>query len=119
MTTTPTAAPAQFYSATSFLDAWQRGMIIAGPQFFGDGRAPGLYSSLYDMAPDYDMVQRAMGYLSSGEALFLAAMYSFYNPTTGKKLLAKLDGAPGGLAAGMDESRRRVIADLLISYAGW
>lgn len=61
-----------------------------------------------------------MGWLSSGEAVFLAAMYSFYNSRAGGEMLASLGvTAPGDIAASLDASRRHVIADLLVSYAGW
>lgn len=76
--------------------------------------------SKYDLAPDYDAVQSAIGTLSSGEAVFLAAMYSFYNDDAGGKMLAQVDAAGlAGISAHLDEPRLRVIADLLVSYAGW
>lgn len=115
------APVATFYDEASFFDAWKRGVSLAGLTFFGDGRtAPDAATSKNDLAPDYDMVQSGLGQLSSGEAVFLAAMYSFYNATVGGKMLAKLkaDGL-GDISAALDEQRVRVLADLMISYPGW
>lgn len=111
-----------YYSETAFVDAWARGVKLAGPQFFanGTGIAPGNSISKFDLAPDFDMIESAMGYLSSGEAVFLAAMYSFYNADTGGRWLSDLGaGGLGDVSARIDEPRRRVLADLLVAYAGW
>jgi len=53
-------------------------------------------------------------------AMFLAALVSFYHSDPGGELLRSL-GANGlsGIAARLDESRRQVIADLLLAYPGW
>lgn len=111
-----------YYDESAFFDAWRKGVRLAGPRFFGDRTAANVDTakSKYDLVPDYDEVTAALGVLSSGEAVFLAAMYSFYNDDAGGKMLAQLD-APGlaGISAHLDEARTRVIADLLVSYAGW
>lgn len=108
-----------FYSELAFLEAWKRGVEIAGWQFFGTGQ-PVAATSKYDLAPSYDMIERAMSYLSSGEAVFLAAMYSFYNSDAGGKWLTQLGvNGLGAVSASLDEKRCKVIADLLFSYAGW
>ena len=111
-----------YYNEEAFFEAWRKGVRIAGALYFGDGHAGNVETaeSKYDLAPNYDAVVSALGTLSSGEAVFLAAMYSFYNDNAGGKMLAQLD-APGlaGISAHLDEARCRVIADLLVSYAGW
>lgn len=101
-----------------FTAAWRRGIALAGKQFFGDQTGAG--ASKWDLAPRYDDVVVALGWLSSGESAFLAALYSFYNPAVGAELLATIGaGSPGELAARLDEQRRRVIADLVVTYRGW
>lgn len=111
-----------YYDEAAFFKAWHEGVRLAGPLYFGAGTAANVdaATSKYDLAPDYDEVVSAIGTLSSGEAVFLAAMYSFYNDDAGGKMLAQLD-APGlaGISAHLDEPRRRILADLLVSYAGW
>lgn len=111
-----------YYNEEAFFEAWLKGVRIAGPLYFGDGTAANVdrAKSKYDLAPDYDAVESALGVLSSGEAVFLAAMYSFFNDHAGGKMLAELDaGGLAGISAHLDEHRCRVIADLLVSYAGW
>lgn len=112
----------RFYNEDAFFEAWRTGVGLAGPRFFGEGTTASVTSAVskYDLAPDHDLVTSALGVLSSGEAVFLASMYSFYNSDVGGKMLGALGvTAPGDVAACLDESRRRVIADLLVAYAGW
>ena len=105
-------------SEADFLSAWCAGIELAGGQFFGDGSGRG--ATKWELAPIYDMVYAALGWLSSGEAAFLAAMYSFYNANTGGEMLRTLEiNGLADLAARLDAPRRRVLADLLISYTGW
>ncbi|APT09712.1 hypothetical protein AN931_26540 [Mycobacterium intracellulare subsp. chimaera] len=111
---------ARFYDETVF-QAWQRGVEIAGPRWFADGQtSPDSATSKWDLSPRVDEIRSAIGWLSSGEAMFLAAMVSFYNSEPGGELLRSL-GANGlsDIAASLDESRRQVIADLPLAYAGW
>jgi hypothetical protein len=104
----------------AFLDAWRKGVAVAGWEFFGDGTGAG--TSKWDFAPRIDDIERRIGVLSSTEAIFLAAMVSFYNDRIGGEMLADLEGHPAGLVAvtaGLDGARRHIIADLLIAYPGW
>ena len=62
--------------------------------------------------------------MSSTERILLAAMYSFYNDATGARLLQRAYGSddPIGLAtiaAALDDERRAVISELLMTYRGW
>jgi hypothetical protein len=107
-----------YYSEPSFFDAWLRGVEIAGPRWFGDGTGRG--NSKWEFEPQYDAINGAIGWLASGEAAFLAPMYSFYNATAGGKMLRRLQlHGMADIAAALDEPRRRVIADLLVAYGGW
>jgi hypothetical protein len=112
---------AQFYNESSFFDAWRRGVVIAGQRWFADGKtAPESASTKWELAPRVDDIEEAIGWLSSGEAMLLAAMVSFYNSRPGGEMLTRLGAAgPSDIAAGLDEPRRRVISDLLVSYSGW
>lgn len=110
------------WSETAFLDAWMRGVEIAGTRWFGDGQAVVTADTKWDLEPRYDDIVANLGSLSRGEAAFLVSMYSFYNSTEGGKLLTQLKigaNSPGGLATLMDGRRREVLADLLVSYGGW
>lgn len=81
---------------------------------------PGQRDQQVGSLAEVDEIRSAIGWLSSGEAMFLAAMVSFYNSEPGGELLRSL-GANGlsDIAASLDESRRQVIADLPLAYAGW
>lgn len=119
ITETPAAA---YYSDAAFFDAWKRGVAFAGPRWFGDGDEEQFDRAVTkdDLAPRHDDIIASLGVLSSGEAAFLVALYSFYNAYTARDMWEIIAVDPmAGLAACLDEPRRRVIADLLISYAGW
>jgi len=113
-----------FYSEPAFFEAWQRGAAIAGARFFGDGQTdPAAARDKSALAPRVEDIEETIGVLSSGEAVFLAALVAFYDADTGGRLLQVALRRPvsglADIAAGLDEPRRRVIADLLVSYPGW
>lgn len=105
-----------------FLDAWKRGARLAGPQFFGTRRSHADLceaQSKWDLRPQMDLIERAIGTMSSGEKVFLAALTSFYNAQDGGELLKRVHVQ--GLAdfGGLDLERRDVIATLILNYTGW
>jgi hypothetical protein len=110
-----------FYSEEAFFDAWRRAVALAGSRWFGDGKtAPENAGTKWDLAPRVEDITEAMGWLSSGEAMLLAAMVSLYNSNPGGQMLRERDAEGlSDIAASLDEPRRRVLADLLISYPGW
>ena len=105
----------------AFLQAWKRGVRLAGPQWFGDGTPEGLNQARdkWDLCPDVPRISKALSVLSGGERMFLAAMVSFYNERKGGTLLKRCGFH--GLAdfGGLDMERRGVLADLLLHYGGW
>lgn len=104
-----------------FFEAWKRGVEIADPQWFGDGTREGMSQaqSKWDLCPDVQRINKAIGVLSGGERMFLAAMVSVYDDRKGGAMLKRCGFH--GLAdfGGLDLERRRVIADLLLNYGGW
>ena len=126
---TPETALEQMAEETAFLAqapddfflAWQQGVELAGAAFFGTGTPAGLASatSKWDLAPDLPLIAEALGAMSSGERVFIAAMASFYNSHESTPLLR--DAGIEGLAdlGRLDQRRRQVIARLLLSYTGW
>lgn len=108
----------EYCSGSAFLDAWLDGVELAGPHYFK--KEPGYGSGKWNYVPNFDDIDDAIGRLSSGEAVFLASMYTFYNAHAGGKMLKQLrvDGL-GDIAAALDEPRLRVLAALLVSYEGW
>lgn len=112
---------AAFYNEQAFFEAWRRGVTIADRRWFGDGQTQSdKAKNKWDLTPRIDDIFASIGVLSSGEAMFLAAMVSFYNADTGGQMLRDL-AATGlsDISAGLDEQRRNVIADLLVAYPGW
>ncbi|CAM5208910.1 MULTISPECIES: hypothetical protein [Alcaligenaceae] len=105
----------------AFFEAWKRGVRIAGSQWFGDGtpEGPNLARSKWDLCPDVQRIDKALGVLSSGERMFLAAMVSIYNERKGGAMLKRCGFR--GLAdfSGLDSQRREVIAQLVLHYCGW
>ncbi len=70
-----------------FFEAWQRGVEIAGNRWFADGQTPPQSAaSKWDLALRVDDIRSVIGLLSSGEAMFLAAMVSFYNSDPNPRL---------------------------------
>jgi len=107
-----------FYNEHDFLAAWKEGVKIAGRSWFSNcGVDLDTITSKWDLVPQYEKINESVGYLSEGERVFLLAMYSFYNSSMRFHDFGPAN--PGALAAGLDEKRRRVLADLLISYTGW
>ena len=113
-TATPTLA------AATYLEARLDGVDIAGIQWFEIAEPGGHPATKWDYRPNYDAINDNLDCLSTGEAAFLAAMYSFFNPHVGGRMMKRLGvDAPGQLAAILDAPRLRVIAELMTSYEGW
>lgn len=105
----------------AFFQAWKRGVEIAGPQWFGDGTHDGLQcaTSKWDLCPNLVLLNDALGVLSSGQRMFLAAMVSFYNAREGATMLRRCGFEGLSDLGGLDLKRRQVIADLVLNYNGW
>ena len=109
------AAPA------AFLQAWKRGVALAGTHLFGNGLRADLDQAIskWDLCPKVPLINKAIGVMSSGEKIFLAALVSFYNAEDGGRLFKRI--GVQGLAdlGGLDLQRRSVIAALILNYSGW
>ncbi|PLC52881.1 hypothetical protein CR155_15865 [Pollutimonas nitritireducens] len=105
----------------AFIKAWKRGVEIAGPEWFGDGTHDGLQgvASKWDLRPNLVLLNDALGVLSSGQRMFLAAMVSFYNAREGAAMLRRCGFEGLSDLSGLDLKRRQVIADLVLHYNGW
>lgn len=104
-----------------FFGAWKQAVQIAGPHLFGGGTATAVVtaSSKWDLCPNVPLITTAIGVMSSGERVFLAALVSFYNAHDGGRLLKRV-GVEGLADLGsLDLKRRRLIAALILSYEGW
>jgi hypothetical protein len=112
-----------FSSASArFLEAWKRGVRLAGPQFFGTRSTHADLDhaeSKWDLCPKMALIDRAIGVMSSGEKVFLAALTSFYNAEDGGELLKRAHVQGLADLGGLDLERRAVIAALILNYTGW
>jgi hypothetical protein len=112
-----------FYNADAFFESWKTGVQIAGPVWFGDGLDPNSAETKWDLVPRVDEITARIDTMSSTERIFIAAMVSFYNDSLGGRLLQRAGGSKSigmaDIASSLDERRRRVIADLMLSYCGW
>ncbi len=115
-------AEAHFAQAPrAFFQAWKHGVELIGPELFGDGTPQGLDTAIskWDLCPILADINQAIGPMSTGEKVFLAALTSFYNAEIGGALLKRV--GVQGLAdlGGLDLERRKVIATLILNYHGW
>ncbi len=113
-----------YYSEPAFFEAWQRAVMLTRPRLFGDGESdPAAVESKWKLAPRVDDIEAVIHQMPSSEAVYVAALVSFYNDATGGRLLQAVVGRDAvglaDIAASLEEPRRRAVADLLISYAGW
>jgi hypothetical protein len=105
----------------AFFQAWKRGAQIAGHEWFGDGTCEGLQRAIekWDLRPNLLRLNDALGVLSGGQRMFLAAMVSFYNSREGGAMLRRCQFQGLSDFGGLDLERRKVLADLLLNYSGW
>jgi len=95
-----------------FLAAWKDAVRLIGPAYF-KGTVP-TATSKEDLAPDYPIFVSRLGTASSGERLFMLAVYQFYNDTEFKSRPSLTD-----LAWTLDEDRLDVLVRLMRNYSGW
>ena len=111
----------QALAPEQFFQAWKKAILLAGPHYFGiECRSDiNMARSKWDLCPDVPLIQSAIGAMSHGEQVFIAALVSFYNDQTGGRLLRRV-GVNGLADFGLlDSQRRTLLAHLLIHYSGW
>ena len=111
----------QALAPEQFFQAWKKAILLAGPHYFGiECRSDiNMARSKWDLCPDVPLIESAIGAMSHGEQVFIAALVSFYNDQTGGRLLRRV-GVNGLADFGLlDSQRRTLLAHLLIHYSGW
>lgn len=108
-------APEQFFQA------WKKAVLLAGPRYFGiECRSDiNMARSKWDLCPDVPLIESAIGVMSHGEQVFLAALVSFYNDETGGRLLQRVGVRSLADFGLLDTQRRMLLATLIIHYSGW
>ncbi|HGO6074947.1 TPA: hypothetical protein ACK3Q6_007668 [Burkholderia cepacia] len=109
------AAPKKFF------EAWRQAVLVAGPEFFGDGTKASAIAATdkWELVPKPEHINEAFGVLSSGQKVFIAALYSFYNSTDGAALWKRADMQGLADLGNLDLERRKLIAELILNYSGW
>ncbi|KPA91780.1 hypothetical protein PF66_01361 [Pseudomonas asplenii] len=111
----------QHPTAPRFFPTWKQAAQLAGISYFGDGSRSGFEQaqSKWDLCPNLSLIRHAIGVMSHGEQIFLAALVSVYDAEDGGALLQQ--SCVQGLAdfGGLDLERRTLLANLILSYDGW
>lgn len=104
-----------------FLTAWKRGVLLAGPQYFGTGVRADVdrAKAKWDLSPRMDLIAHAIGVMSPQEQRFLASLTSFFNSEDGGRLLRRSGFHGFADLGGLDFKRRTILAALVLSYNGW
>ncbi|EKF73317.1 hypothetical protein A11A3_14170 [Alcanivorax hongdengensis A-11-3] len=105
----------------AFFRAWKRGVQLLSPTLFGLGTKAHVDQAedKWELCPNLEVIDQAIGVMSSGERVFLAAMVSFYNANIGGVLLKRVGVHGLSDLGGLDLEHRQVIADLVLNYTGW
>lgn len=105
-----------------FLDAWIRGVELAGRDLFGDGSDPRLAANRDELRPDFERIENAIEMKSYGEAVFIIAMLSFFNSQFAGEIqdsMPRQAKTMASIVVAVDENRRAVLRDLFDNYRGW
>lgn len=111
----------QMQAPEYFLRAWKQAVGLAGPQYFGNEISVDINQvrSKWDLCPKVALIANAIGCMSHGEQVFLAALVSVYDDAAGGELLQRV-GVRGLADFGLlDAQRRALLASLIIHYSGW
>ncbi|MHA7212246.1 hypothetical protein ACX83E_00120 [Burkholderia pseudomallei] len=109
------------HATEAFFEAWKHGVELAGVELFGRGTREvfDLAQTKWELCPNLLLITDAIGLMSSGERVFLAALVSFYDAREGGVLLRRV-GVEGLSDLGrLDRQRREILAELILHYGGW
>lgn len=104
---------------TRFLAAWKRGVKLAGGNYFKLQTHIDKATDKKQLQPDYDLIRHSLKAISTGQAHFLALMYSFYNSEDGQKMLEVIGRPNIADATHLDDEQIEIIIELMKNYQGW
>lgn len=109
-----------------FLAAWKKGVQLAGARLFTNHRDYPAVESIDDainkwqLIPDYEVIKDYMGYASTGERLFVAVLYSFYNSDDGAVFCEEIGfRGIGDIAKRLEQDQLKIITELMCHHTGW
>lgn len=120
-------AQSRYQSAPGlFLNTWKKGVTMAGERLFTNHQDyPALVSidaatDKQQLIPNHEAVNEYLEVASTGEALFVAVMYSFYSSVEGD-VMCRDQGYQGlgDIACGLDYEQHQIIIDLMRYHTGW
>ncbi len=104
-----------------FLEAWKKGIKLVGVEFFTiKSDTIDSATDKWQLAPNFEFIQKASGGYSHSKQVLLALMYSFYDPEEGQQLLERF-GTPNFVSALtlLDFESTDIIVTLWLHYTGW
>lgn len=104
-----------------FVLAWKKGIQKVGTECFNI-KASSLDSAKkkWQLEPNYEFIQTAIGGYSHGKQVLLGLMYSFFDAEYGQKLLEKAQ-TPNFIQARsiLDKESLEMISQLWLYHTGW
>jgi hypothetical protein len=109
-----------------FLEAWKKAVKMAGASLFTCHRDYNIPSSIdaatdkWQLIPDVEAINKYFGVSSTGEALFAAVLYSFYNSAEGQAMLQNQNfKGLGDISKRLEHDQLQIITDLMHYHTGW
>lgn len=97
-----------------FLKAWKDGVKLIGTDYFKINGSLESAKTIDDLVPDINLINEVIFKLSTGQAVFLAAMVSFYDSQVGQRYLEQLGYANiADIAAKLDIEYREILKDII------
>lgn len=104
-----------------FVLAWKKGIQKVGAECF-DIKASSLDSAKkkWQLEPNYEFIQNAIGGYSHGKQVLIGLMYSYFDAECGQKLLEKAQ-TPNFVRARsvLDKEAIEIISQLWLYHTGW
>lgn len=114
------AAELEKQKPAKFLKAWKQGIKLVGEEFFNITSTVDTATHIDELRPNKEMLEQNLYRLSTGQALFLAAMYSFFDSQDGQLFLEQLE-RPNicDIASRLEKEYLEIILVLMANYHGW
>lgn len=110
----------------NFLVAWKKAVKLAGAHLFTNHHDYPAVDRVDDainkwqLIPNYEVIQKYMGYASTGERLFIAVLYSFYNSDDGAEFCEELGyRGIGDIANRLELDQLKIITELMCNHTSW
>lgn len=110
----------------NFLVAWKKAVNLAGGRLFTHHRDYSAPTSVdqatdkWQLIPNYEVIKDYLKAASTGEALFIAVLYSFYNGDDGWEMYQDLGyRGLGDIAYRLEYEQLQIVTELMRYHTGW